>query len=452
MSGLPTLPPFPETAWVLAAREVIAKLQSAGFQACLVGGCVRDWLLGIQPHDADVATSAKPQEVTALFDHTREVGVQFGVVLVVSNGIAVEVATFRADGAYEDFRRPVDVKYGTLEEDSKRRDFTINALYYDPISTKLIDLHAGALDLRRRILKTVGPARQRFDEDALRLMRAVRFAVRFDLEIELNTRKAIIAKKANLDQISRERVGEELVKILTGPNPGNAMKLMDELGLWPHVVAEVESLKGVEQGKDKHPEGDVFIHTAKVLDQLPRDPEPELALAALLHDIAKPATRTVEGERIRFIGHQFLGASMADAICRRLKFSAAITQSVRALVEHHMDFMDAPKMRQTTLKRFIGRPDFHLHLELHRADSLGSCGDLSSYDYCVEQRALLAQEHGERLLPEPLIGGHDLIELGMKPGPAFSEILDSVMDEQIEGRIKTREQAIEFVLKLVKGS
>lgn len=445
MSAIPGLPPLPDNELVRDAREVCAVLQEAGFEACFVGGCVRDWLLGLEPHDIDVATSARPEQVAALFEKTREVGAHFGVVLVHFSFAVIEVATFRRDGEYIDFRRPVEVHYGTMEEDAKRRDFTINAMFYDPIGGKLKDFYSGTLDLRRRILRSVGHARDRFEEDALRLMRAVRLAIRFDLEIELHTRKAIVAKAPNLQKISMERIGEELVRILTGPNAGRAMHLMSDLGIWAQIVPEVEALKGCEQGADKHPEGDVFVHTALALDKLPPDPPPELALSVLLHDIAKPRTQKREEGRIRFLGHQKVGAEMAEEICRRLKLSAAVAEEVADLVDHHMQFMDVWKMKESKLKRFLGKANFPKHLELHKCDSLASHGDLDAYNFCVDRRRELAVEHGEEMKPKPLATGEDLITLGLKPGPRFRELLDALHDEQLEGRVRTREEAMEYL-------
>lgn len=441
----PSLPKWPDNDIVRAGRETVETLQKAGHEAYFVGGCVRDWLIGGEPYDVDIATSAHPEVVQNLFPKTREVGARFGVVLVAYPHAVIEVATFRSEGAYADFRRPSEVRYGTLEEDAQRRDFTINALYYDPTSAKLVDFFSGALDLRRRILKTVGAARHRFEEDALRLIRAVRLTVRYNLEIETNTRKAIVAKGQNLKEIAIERVAEELLRILIGPTPGRAMHLMLDLGLWQYVIPELEALKGCEQGADMHPEGDVFTHTALVLDNLPPDPPPALALAALLHDIGKPRTLSHEGGRIRFIGHQKVGAEMAGEICRRLRYSSELTDRVVELVDHHMMFMDVAKMKPSTLKRFVGRPDFQLDLDLHRADSMASHGDLDAYHFCIEERRSLATEHGAGLLPAPLITGDDLIALGMKPGPHFKDILDAVHDEHLEGRVRTHEDAIAFV-------
>jgi putative nucleotidyltransferase with HDIG domain len=442
----PGLPPLPANEHWKAATDVIAALQKAGHEAYLVGGFVRDWLLGLEPGDYDIATSAHPEHVQALFPETRAVGAHFGVVLVRHGGYTHEVATFRTDLAYKDSRRPEGVTYGTLEDDAVRRDFTVNALYYDPLSGRIVDLVEGRLDLRRRILRTVGAPVKRFEEDALRLLRAVRFACHYELEIEEKTRKAFKVRVKNLENISRERIGEELVKILRGPHRYRSITLMSELGLWAFVIPEIEALRGVEQGRELHPEGDVFTHTALAVDRLPDHPPASLALGTLLHDIGKPATATRDEEgHIRFFEHQHVGARMAREICTRLKYSRELTDEVVRLVEGHMEFLQVRDMRPSKIKRFVSRPDFWLHLALHRADCLASDGDLSAYDYCVGQRKLVEEEHGEELLPPSLASGDDLIALGLPPGPAYKTLLDDLHDEQLEGRIQTREQALQFL-------
>jgi poly(A) polymerase len=440
------LPPLPANEHWKAATEVIGALHKAGHEAYLVGGFVRDWLLGLEPGDYDIATSAHPEHVQALFPETRAVGAHFGVVLVRHGGYTHEVATFRTDLAYKDSRRPEGVTYGSLEDDAVRRDFTVNAMYYDPQSGKIVDLVEGRLDLRRRILRTVGAPVKRFEEDALRLLRAVRFACHYELEIEEKTRKAFKVRVKNLENISRERVGEELVKILRGPHRYRAIMMMSELGLWQYVIPEIEALKGVEQGHELHPEGDVFTHTALAVDRLPERPPAALALGTLLHDIGKPKTMTRdEAGHIRFFEHQHVGARMAREICNRLKYSKETTDEVVRLVEGHMEFLQVRQMRTSKIKRFVSRPDFWLHLALHRADCLASDGDLSAYDYCVEQRHLVEEEHGEELVPPPLASGEDLIAMGLPPGPAFRTLLDELHDEQLEGRVQTREQALQFL-------
>lgn len=444
-SSVPTgLPPLPHDDHIDAGVKIAKRLQDEGYEAYFVGGFVRDWLLGLHPVDVDIATSAHPEDVERIFEKTRTVGAHFGVVLVESGGETIEVATFRTDSAYTDFRRPDSVTYGTVEDDAQRRDFTVNALYYDPVSGKVKDLVEGSLDLRRRVLRTVGPAVKRFQEDALRLMRAVRFATRYGLEIDERTRKAFKIRVKNLDMISNERIGEELIKILTGPNRGRAVHLMSDLGIWPYVIPEMGAMRGVEQGEQYHPEGDVFVHTALAVDSLPDNPSPAVALGTLLHDIGKPATASGDGG-IHFYDHAGVGAKMTREICTRLKYSNELTDQVVELVANHMQFMVVREMRPAKLKRFLGRPDFDLLLAVHRADSAASDGDLEAYDFCVEQHALLEAEHGASRRPDPLATGDDLIEMGLNPGPTFRDLLEALHDEQLEGRVATRDEAIAFL-------
>jgi poly(A) polymerase len=322
-------------------------------------------------------------------------------------------------------------------------------MYYDPVNGRLVDPAEGRRDLERRLLRTVGNPHHRFEEDALRLMRAVRFAVRYELDLEPSTQEAIRAHAPTLREISMERIADELLRILTGPHPGRAMHLLSALGLWPFIIPEIEAMHGCEQPPNFHPEGDVFIHTAMVLDFL-KDawagpPPAELALAALLHDVGKPPTFTIE-DRIRFPEHQRVGAEMADRIGRELRLSNRQREQVVELVAHHMRFMDVPRMKRSTLRRFLGRPDFDLHLALHKADCLGSHRNLDNYFFCIEKRRELAEEdRSEALLPPPLVGGNDLIALGLKPGPPFKELLEAVREEQLEGRLKSREEALEWL-------
>lgn len=439
-----------------AAREIVRRLADAGHQACFVGGFVRNWLLGQPIEDIDIATSATPDEVACIFRMAKSVGAHFGVMLVTSDGHVFEVATFRSEGGYVDRRHPAQVRFGRLDEDVCRRDFTVNAMYYDPLAACVIDLAGGRADLEARVLRTVGEAGQRFAEDALRLMRAVRFAVRYGLAIEPQTREAIVEHAAGLAGISAERVAEELGRILTGPNPGRAMTLMSELGLWRHVIPEIEAMHGCRQPPNFHPEGDVFVHTALVLDHLRetwladhagQEPPLELALAALLHDVGKPPTFSqAEGDRIRFNEHQSIGAEMADAICRRLRLSNTLRARVCDLVAGHMRFMDAQRMKLSRLRQFLGQERFALHLALHRADCLASHGKLDNYEFCLSERERLAGEDAaQALLPPPLIDGHDLKAMGLTPGPVFAELLEAVREEQLEGHLVTRDDALAWV-------
>lgn len=443
------LPAWPQTDLVRGAEQIVRTLQEHDHQALFVGGSVRNWLLGQPLKDVDVATSAHPDSVAAIFPQAKAVGAHFGVMLVKVGGIDYEVATFRTESAYADHRRPSEVRYGTLEEDYQRRDFTVNAMYFDPVAGRLVDPAVGRADLDRRVLRAVGDPHQRFHEDALRLMRAVRFAVRYELEIEPLTFEAIRAHAPTLRVISAERVSDELLKTLSGPHPGRAMHLFSDLGLWPFIIPEVEPMKGCEQPANFHPEGDVFVHTALVLEKTREAwggdlPQP-LALAALLHDVGKPPTFVIE-DRIRFPEHQRVGAVMADEICKRLRLSNKCREIVVSLVENHMRFMDAPRMKTSTLRRFLGLPHFELHLALHKGDCLGSHANLDNYHFCIDMRRRFTEQDAEAaLLPPPLAGGQDLKALGLKPGPIFKELLDALRDEQLEGRVKTREEALEWL-------
>lgn len=431
------------------ARHLVSALQRAGQEAYFVGGAVRNWMLKLPVKDVDIATSAPPEAVSALFDTSKSVGAHFGVVLVRVGEHVYEIATFRAEGSYIDHRRPSEVRYGTLEEDYRRRDFTINAMYYDPLAGRLIDPAGGRVDLARRLLRTVGNPHERFAEDALRLMRAVRFSVRYGLELEPATREALRAHAPTLAQISPERVSDELLRILTGPDPGRAMHLLSELGLWPFIMPEIEPMRGCEQPPNFHPEGDVFVHTALALEKLaeawPGEPPAELALGVLLHDVGKPPTFVVE-DRIRFPEHQRVGAAMADEIGRRLRLSNRQRELVVELVAEHMRFMDVQHMKRSTLRRFLGLKDFDLHLALHKADCLASHGHLDNYQFCQAMRRELAEEDQHRaLLPPPLLRGGDLLALGLKPGPRFKELLEAVREEQLEGRLSERAQALAWL-------
>lgn len=448
----PQLPPLPATPPVAGAVAIARRLQEAGHRALLVGGCVRNWLLREPLHDVDLATSAHPDAIARLFPETRAVGAHFGVMLVFHEGRPYEVATFRSEGNYVDRRRPDQVRFGTLEEDWPRRDFTVNAMYYDPITGELIDPAGGRADVDARLLRTVGDPDRRFDEDSLRLMRAVRFAVRYGLKIEEATAQAIRRHAAGLRHISTERIADELLRILTGPHPGRAMHLMHELGLWPHVIPEIEAMVGCEQPPEFHPEGDVFIHTAMVLDRVaerfPGGTPPALALAALLHDVGKPPTfeRTTEDPNtIRFPNHQGVGAEMTQTIGRRLRLPSRLIDQTATLVAGHMRFVDVQRMKRSTLRRFLGQPAFDLHLELHRADCLACHGKLDSYEYCLRMlEELAAGDREAALLPPPLVSGRDLIALGMTPGPALGALLREIRDRQLEGELATPDAALKF--------
>jgi poly(A) polymerase len=423
------------------AREICATLHNAGRQALLVGGCVRDLLLGRAPKDFDVATDARPEEVLVLFPGALKVGAQFGVVLVKSGEAQVEVATFRSDHAYSDGRRPDRVEFETdPRQDALRRDFTINAMFLDPRSGEVLDFIGGRRDLEDGLLRAIGNPEERFAEDHLRMLRAVRFAARFQFRIEPETAAAIARLADQILGVAPERVRDELVRILTEGGARRGMEMLESLGLLQRLLPEVAAMRGVEQPPEFHPEGDVWTHTLLMLEAM-RNPSPTLALGVLLHDVAKPPTFRI-ADRIRFDGHAELGASMAEQILGRLRFSSEEISRVEALVRHHLRFKDAPAMKESTLKRFLRMEHFDEHLELHRLDCLSSHRRLENYEYVRDKlRALPA----EVLRPQRLVTGDDLIALGYPPGPQFSDMLVAVEDAQLEGRVATREQALQLV-------
>ena len=431
-----------------AAISIVEKLRASGHSAYLAGGCVRDLLLGLAPQDYDVATSAHPDQVMSLFPETIPVGAQFGVVLVVYRfegvkPIHVEVATYRSDIGYSDGRHPDAVRYSeTAQEDVQRRDFTINGLLLDPIKNEVLDYVGGRADLEDKIVRTIGIPVQRFLEDKLRLMRAVRFAARLDYTIEPNTLTSIRELARGIHQVSRERIRDELDKMLTEGHARRCFQLLDATGLLIEVLPEVSALKGVEQPPQYHPEGDVWIHTMMLLDGLGEGVSKSLAWGVLLHDIGKPPTFRVAPDRIRFDQHAEVGTSMTEAICRRLRFPNDVTEQVSSLVANHMRFADVKKMKESTFKRFVRLPRFDEHLELHRLDCSASHRDLSLYDFVREK---LANTTEEEIRPAPLISGKDLIESGRKPGPQFRVVLQAVEDAQLEGVLRTREEAMSFV-------
>jgi poly(A) polymerase len=434
------------------AVQVVRTLRAQGHQAYLVGGCVRDLLLGREPADYDVATDATPAQVMQIFPRTWAVGAQFGVVLVPveeSSGgpKPVEVATFRSDGLYADGRHPNEVRYTTRpEEDVQRRDFTINGLLLDPLDhDRVLDFVGGRQDLEAGIVRTIGDPQQRFQEDRLRLLRAVRFAARFGYTIEPGTFAAIRELAPLLDSVSRERIRDELTKMLTEGRARSAFELLDRAGLLHELLPEVERMKGVQQPPEFHPEGDVWIHTLGLLEMLPPGASPTLAWGALLHDVGKPPAFRVAPDRIRFDGHVEVGEAIARDLCRRLRMSNDDTEQILALIANHMRFADAIHMKQSTLRRFMRLPRFAEHLELHRMDCLASHGNLAAWRYVREQYACTPEE---QIRPAPLLTGHDLIALGMHPGPAFRDILSAVEDAQLEGRLETKEQALELVRQI----
>ena len=429
-----------------AATDIARRLQQAGHTAYFAGGCVRDELLGLDPHDYDIATSAKPAEVQKLFPHTQAVGAHFGVILVMEHGRAFEVATFRSDHEYIDGRRPEMVTFSTPEEDAARRDFTINGMFHDPVAQKFIDHVGGQDDLKSKTLRAIGDPVARFREDKLRLLRAVRFAARFGYEIDPATWDAIKAHAADIHAVSAERIREELVKILAHPNRVRGFDLLDESGLLKEILPEIEALKGCEQPAQFHPEGDVFVHTRAMLELLPPDAPVGVALSVLFHDIGKPPTFRyhADEDRIRFSGHDRVGANMTEKLMERMRFSRADIDRVAEAVRQHMVFKDVQNMRTAKLKRFMAREGFEEELELHRVDCQSSHGALDNYDFL---KAKAEEFASEPLIPPPLVTGHDLMALGWKPGPHFGPILEAVQTAQLEGTLSTTEEAIKWVKK-----
>ncbi len=439
------------------ATSIVRTLRERGYQAYLVGGCVRDLLLGREPADYDVATDATPQEVIEIFPQTFAVGAQFGVVLVplpkAESGESavgfgekvpvVEVATFRSDVSYSDGRHPDEVRFSNdPQEDVGRRDFTINGLLLDPLTNEVLDYVGGREDLKAGIVRTIGEPQHRFAEDKLRMLRAVRFAARFGYRIDPATLAAIRRLAVQIHRVSRERVREELTKMLTEGHARSAFERLDESGLLKEVLPEISAMKGVEQPPQFHPEGDVFVHTMLLLEKLPVDCSRTLAWGALLHDVAKPPTFRVAPDRIRFDGHVEVGVKMAAEICRRLRFSNGDTSQILGLVQNHMRFGVVQQMKESTLKKFLRLPGFDEHLELHRMDCLSSNGIVESYEYAREK---LRSIPPDAIRPQPLITGQDLIEAGYEPGPRFKEILGTVEDAQLEGRLASPEAAMDYV-------
>lgn len=444
------------------AEEIVRTLRQHGHQAYFAGGCVRDILLNREPADYDVATDATPQRVMQVFPQTYAVGEQFGVVLVPPaeddevtiarqserSKQAVEVATFRADVGYSDGRHPDEVRFTKdPQEDAQRRDFTINGMMLDPATNEILDFVGGQDDLKKGIIRAIGDPNRRFEEDKLRMLRAVRFAARFNYQIDPATLNAIQNLAPKIHQVSAERMREELTKMLTEGQARRAFELLDQTKLLREVLPEVAAMKGVAQPPQYHPEGDVFIHTLLLLGQLHPDSNSNtisktLAWGALLHDVGKPPTFRIAPDRIRFDGHVDVGVKMAAEILRRLRFSNHETDQILALVDNHMRFGDVQRMKQSTLKKFLRLPAFDEHLELHRIDCLSSHGQLSTYEYAQQQ---LHSMPPEAIRPAPLITGRDLIEAGYKPGPRFKEVLGAVEDAQLEGRLLSREEAMEFV-------
>jgi poly(A) polymerase len=426
------------------ALELIRQLREFGHSAYLVGGCVRDILLGAAPQDMDVATDATPNRLLELFPNAQKVGAHFGVVLIGRGESQVEVATFRSDHSYADGRHPVSVDFETdPKQDVIRRDFTINALMLDPTTGEVLDYVGGQEDLRRRLLRAVGDPGRRFTEDHLRMLRAVRFAARLNFDVDAATLEAIRRLHGLIRAVSAERVRDELIRILTEGGARRGFELLDEAELLSDILPEVAAMKGVEQPPEFHPEGDVWTHTLLMLEGM-RNPTPTLALGVLLHDAGKPPTFSV-ADRIRFDGHVEVGTRMATRILARLRCSNEMIRQVEALVANHLRFKDVRRMRESTLKRFLRLERFEEHLELHRLDCLSSHRNLDNYEFV---KAKLEELPPEQLKPPPLITGHDLIREGYRPGPPFARMLEAVETAQLEGRIRTPEEALSLVHSL----
>jgi poly(A) polymerase len=446
------------SAKAIEAARIARSLRQHGYSAYLVGGCVRDLLLNREPADYDVATSATPHEVIRIFPQTYAVGAQFGVVLVPvrrdttdgeRDNFVIEVATFRSDGAYSDGRHPDEVQFSNdARMDVQRRDFTINGLLLDPDTREVLDYVGGRDDLQRGIIRTIGEAHQRFGEDKLRMLRAVRFAARFGYSIDEQTFAAIRELAPQIHQVSHERVRDEILKMLTEGHARRAFELLDQTNLLEQVLPEIKKMQGVAQPPQYHPEGDVWVHTLMLLEGLPSGCPKTLALGALLHDVGKPPTFRVAPDRIRFDGHAEIGTKMAAEICRRFRLSNDDTDQVLSLVANHMRFGDVQRMKDSTLKRFFRLPRFDQHLELHRLDCQSSHRDLSLYDFAREKFHALP---AEQIRPQPLITGDDLIAAGYKPSPQFKELLTAVEDAQLEGSITTKEEAMELVRERARG-
>lgn len=425
------------------ARDVAARLRERGHLAYFAGGCVRDIVRGETPKDFDIATDANPEGVQKLFPHTYAVGAHFGVILVVENGFQFEVATFRADDVYVNGRRPSAVHFSSPEEDARRRDFTINGMFYDPVAEKVIDFVGGRADIQAKLVRAIGDPGQRFAEDRLRMLRAVRFATVLDYKIDHETWDALLANVVSINEISAERIREELVRMFLSSNRTRGWDLLDSSGLMRAILPEIDAMKGCAQPEQFHPEGDVFEHTRLMLQFLREKVSVPLVFAVLLHDVAKPRTATVDNTgRIRFNEHDRIGAEMTEEIMRRLRFSGAEIDATVEMVRQHMVFKDVPKMRMAKLKRFMARPTFDDELELHRVDCQGSHRMLDNYEFLLRKREEFANEP---IIPPPLVCGDDLIALGLKPSPKFGEILEAVETRQLEGTLRTREEALEWV-------
>jgi len=424
------------------ALAIIRRLVDAGFRAVFAGGCVRDRILGVEPKDFDIATDARPEVVLKLFDHTVAVGAKFGVIAVLIDGDQFEVATFRADAAYLDGRRPSSVRFGAIEEDAIRRDFTIGGMFYDPIANRLIDLVGGMRDLRAGIIRAIGNPDERFEEDHLRILRAIRFAARLNFTIDPATWSAMIRSAPKIGQIAAERIGEEITMMMTEGGAARAMDLMMDSGLMNLLLPEVVEMRGCAQPENFHPEGDVYTHTRIGVAMLPAGCSETVAFGILLHDIAKPRCRAETGDKVTFYGHVEQGAVMAAEMLARLKRSRDVQERVAYLVKNHLKLCMAPRMRPATLKRMLAEDGFDELMDVAFMDAMASSSYLGFWHFCKHAMSTMT---AQEIRPPRLIGGEDLKQLGFTPGPRFKAILKDVEDQQLDGILATRDDALEYV-------
>lgn len=443
---MPDTSNIPSDSLKAGALGLARCLAKAGFQAFWVGGCVRDARLGQAPTDYDIATDATPDEIEHLFRKTIPVGKQFGVIMVLEAGHEYQVATFRAEGDYADGRRPGSVRFTDAREDTLRRDFTINGLFYDPLADELHDWVGGQADLEARRIRTIGDPAERFGEDRLRLLRAVRFAVQLGFEIEPATFAVVQQHAAAIREVSAERIRDELLKLFRLPHAAHGLDLLHESRLLPEVLPELAATIGCEQPPEYHPEGDVFTHIRLMLSHLPADAGTTLIWSVLMHDIAKPATLRRDGGRIRFLGHEKVGATMALEIMNRLRFPKAESAAVKTCVRHHMQLKDAQQMRPATLRKLFLRPTFPVELALHRLDSLASSGKLDNFEFL---EAKLGEFQDQPELQKPLVDGGDLIALGQVPGAELGRLLSDIRDRQLAGELTTREKALAWAREVL---
>ncbi|HBM17080.1 MAG TPA: phosphohydrolase [Lentisphaeria bacterium] len=434
---------FKKNEFFRGALSILKALRDRGFDSYFVGGCVRDAILGVEIKDIDIVTSALPSQINSIFDRTHNIGAAFGIVNVVINSINYEVATFRKETSYKDGRHPDSVVFAkTPQEDAMRRDFTINALFYDPFLDSILDYSEGLLDLKRGLLRTIGKAEGRFNEDYLRMLRAIRFTLRFgfDTAPEIISSIKLMAPKTLL--LSKERVRDELTGILTGPNPDKGLDMLYQSGILKELLPDIFAMKGIKQPPEYHPEGDVFEHTKLMLSHMPC-PSDELAWAILLHDVGKPSTFKIRDDgRETFVCHADCGSMISEKILKELKFPALFTNNVCYAVKNHMRFASVTEMRPSKYKAIIAASTFPLELELHRIDCISSNKFTDSYTFLLDK---LIEQNGERILPERLLKGKDLIELGFKPGPEFSRILEKIEEMQHDKLLNTREDALEYI-------